>query len=185
MARTSAAMQRLMDMDLPPPEFNLTPQQWRFVHAYVREPDNQGEAARQAGYSDKAAYSSATRLLKMEKIRNAIAAVSQDMAQSKRLTPDFVASRVTWALSQQPGEDGGPPWREWVSIAALAARITGLVQPGERTTNITMASNTLTVGGVDVSRLTMDQLVSMLPPSTPAEATPADFTVVKQDPEES
>lgn len=132
--------QRISEMLTPPPEWGLSAQQWRFVRAYVDDPDSQAAAAIAAGYAPQRAYATASRLVRSGKIQAAIRAVQADKAASDRLDGKYVRKKVTEILDQPPGASGGPPWREYVQALMLAARITGLIQPGERTTYIQSTS---------------------------------------------
>lgn len=176
MPKAPTAYRRILDIDsdAPPPELGITAQQWRFARAYADDPDSLVDAARKAGYSGRSIYATASTLIRSPKIQAAIAAIRADMEQSSRLSANFVRGRVAWAMSLTPGSEDGPGWREWVALAGLAARIVGLIQPGEH------HSTTLQVSA-RLEALSTDELLRIVQGDPAPDAIPANCAPVADD----
>ena len=81
----------------------MNTRQWRFVGHYLVSL-NATQAAIEAGYSSKTAYSQGQRLLKNVDIANALSTSETQRAERTRITQDFVVQRLE-IESRGEGED--------------------------------------------------------------------------------
>lgn len=75
-----------------------------FVEAYIANGGNATEAAKEAGYSRKTAYSQGQRLLKDVEISAQIAARAKEVAEKYRMTTELVARSIVQELTFDPAK---------------------------------------------------------------------------------
>ncbi len=75
-----------------------------FVEAYIANGGNATEAAKEAGYSEKTAYSQGGRLLKDVEIQRSIAERSKSVAKKYELTTDLVVKSIVQELTFDPAK---------------------------------------------------------------------------------